>query len=306
MFRKSLVALAALGFVTATANAAAPGTAYDNIIVFGDSLSDVGNDFAATGGTEPAAPYFDGRFSNGQVWVEHLAGVYGKTLTPSLSSGNDFAFGGAETTLDRPIGSVVIPSLKTQSISYLVAAGGRSDPNALYVIWGGGNDVFCSIPVTTVCSANGTASPSALPAKYAARTFGIIERLKVTGARSFLVVGVPDVGLTPAAIAAGPSTAAAATQLAKQLNAKLAATLADPGLNSGATIIYINVFKVMDAILEGSTHFAFTDVVDPCYGGSGTAFCADPAHTFFWDAIHPTSFGHAMIGIEAMKALPLK
>ncbi|HLY57273.1 MAG TPA: SGNH/GDSL hydrolase family protein [Stellaceae bacterium] len=304
MFRAPLFALATLGLVAAVANAAVPGTAYDNIIVFGDSLSDVGNDYAATSGAEPAAPYFDGRFSNGQLWVEHVAGAYGKTLTPSLSGGTDFAFGGAETTLDRPIDSVVIPSLKTQSISYLVSAGGRSDPNALYVIWGGGNDVFCSIPVTTVCSANGTASPSALPAKFAARTFGIIERLKVTGARSFLVVGVPDVGLTPAAIASGQS--AAATTLARQLNVSLVATLADPGLNSGATIAFVNVFKVMDAIIGGTTHFAFTDVADPCYGGSGTSFCADPDHTFFWDAIHPTSFGHAMIGVEAMKPLPLK
>ena len=43
----------------------------DNIIVFGDSLSDTGNAFEATGhGEPPSTPYFDGRFSNGPVWVQ--------------------------------------------------------------------------------------------------------------------------------------------------------------------------------------------------------------------------------------------
>src|SRR5215469_5066295 len=50
----------------------------DNIIVFGDSLPDTGNAFEATGHREPASPpYFDGRFSNGPVWVEDFAASFG-------------------------------------------------------------------------------------------------------------------------------------------------------------------------------------------------------------------------------------
>jgi outer membrane lipase/esterase len=303
MVFKQLIAAAALA-----AGIAAPGIAadakpkFDNVVVFGDSLSDVGNIFLFTHGAEPAAPYDDGRFSNGQLWVEHVAGIYGVTLSPSGAGptdfGNDWAYGGAETTIDVPVeAGVSIPSLKTQSIAYLASAGGTADPKTLYVIWGGGNDVFHSI-----AGDNGTAAPAALPAKFATRTVGVISRLKNAGARHFLVLGVPDVGLTPDAIGAGAG--AAATQLSGALNAALAASLADATLNAGVAIYFINVTKVMDGIVNGPTHFGFTDVTDPCYPGTGTAFCPDPDHSFFWDAIHPTAFGHAMIAVEAAQALP--
>ena len=40
---------------------------YSQMVVFGDSLSDNGNVFAATGGAQPVFPYLPGRFSDGQV-----------------------------------------------------------------------------------------------------------------------------------------------------------------------------------------------------------------------------------------------
>jgi len=60
----------------------------DQIYVFGDSLSDTGNAFSRTG--SPPPPYFNGRFSNGPVWVEYLADRLGLPRNPSTN----FAFGG--------------------------------------------------------------------------------------------------------------------------------------------------------------------------------------------------------------------
>ncbi|HEY9768613.1 MAG TPA: hypothetical protein V6C71_08930 [Coleofasciculaceae cyanobacterium] len=65
--------------------------------VFSDSLSDPGNIFNATKAsqpfdelfdvdiplTPPSPPYFEGRFSNGLVWVEQLAAELDLSLTPS-------------------------------------------------------------------------------------------------------------------------------------------------------------------------------------------------------------------------------
>ena len=76
----------------------AAASSFDAIYVFGDSYSDVGNIFIATGGAKPAPPYYKGRFSNGPIWIDHLAGAYGLTVTPSLKGGTDYAFGGAEVT----------------------------------------------------------------------------------------------------------------------------------------------------------------------------------------------------------------
>ena len=58
---------------------------YSAIYAFGDSLSDVGNVFVGTSGTEPAPHYFAGRFSNGPIWLDYLAAQLGNgPMIPSL------------------------------------------------------------------------------------------------------------------------------------------------------------------------------------------------------------------------------
>src|ERR1035438_1848931 len=71
---------------------------FDALYVFGDSYCDVGNIFAATGGAVPAAPYYNGRFSDGPIWLDHVAGFLGVPLTAALAGGTDYAFGGAWVT----------------------------------------------------------------------------------------------------------------------------------------------------------------------------------------------------------------
>ena len=60
-----------------------------NLVIFGDSLSDMGN-----GNSEPlvsvvfsSPPYWQGRFSNGPVWIEHVSDGYG--LNTSFGTGID-------------------------------------------------------------------------------------------------------------------------------------------------------------------------------------------------------------------------
>src|SRR6516165_6857452 len=81
------------------------------IVVFGDSLSDVGNTYIAAG--IPPAPYYQGHYSNGPIWIEQLASKLGIAApTPSLLGGTDYAFGGAETgTGMSPKG---VPNMLTQ------------------------------------------------------------------------------------------------------------------------------------------------------------------------------------------------
>ena len=86
--RGKLAGLAALGLLAGPISGWAGGV--DALYAFGDSLSDVGNIFAATGGVGPGAPYANGQFSNGPVWVQDLAGDLGLApLKPSLAGGTD-------------------------------------------------------------------------------------------------------------------------------------------------------------------------------------------------------------------------
>jgi phospholipase/lecithinase/hemolysin len=82
MLKRSLIASAVTLTISAGhAHAASP---FATIYSFGDSLSDVGNTFLATGGARPANPYADGQYSNGPNWVPRGgAGPPGADSQPS-------------------------------------------------------------------------------------------------------------------------------------------------------------------------------------------------------------------------------
>src|SRR5215213_5904819 len=73
---------------------------FTDLVVFGDSLSDIGNIAQAPFINTPGPFYWNGRFSNGPVHAETLATGLGlPALNRSTASGgNDFAYGGATTT----------------------------------------------------------------------------------------------------------------------------------------------------------------------------------------------------------------
>lgn len=71
------------------------------VFVFGDSISDTGNVFLATDEAIPVSPpYFEGRFSNGPVWVERFAEALGLEARPILDGGTNFAVGAARASRD--------------------------------------------------------------------------------------------------------------------------------------------------------------------------------------------------------------
>ena len=72
----------ALGLVTSS------GSTFAALYVFGDSLSDTGNNPA------PGGSYYDGRYSNGALWVEYLSADLGLAYNGS----NNFAVSGSETS----------------------------------------------------------------------------------------------------------------------------------------------------------------------------------------------------------------
>jgi phospholipase/lecithinase/hemolysin len=124
---------------------------FDNIYVFGDSLSDSGNVFAASGNTFPPSPYFEGRFSNGYNWIDEFAkklNIDSPTPYVSVASGTtpnngiNFAFGGATTTEANTISSNLfgLPQEIGAFQSYLNQTQQLADPDALYVFWLGPND----------------------------------------------------------------------------------------------------------------------------------------------------------------------
>ena len=72
----------------------ATATPLNKIVVFGDSLSDNGNLYEYMKHKLPISPpYFEGRFTNGPVWIENIATFY----YPDDAEAHllDYAFGGS-------------------------------------------------------------------------------------------------------------------------------------------------------------------------------------------------------------------
>jgi phospholipase/lecithinase/hemolysin len=259
---------------------------YDALYVFGDSYCDVGNLFAATGDTYPPAPYYNGRFSDGPIWLDHVAGFLHVPLTPALLGGTDYAFGGAWATAPQPLGSGVIPSVPEQVGLYLQQHGGKADPNALYIIEGGGNDI-----VDTT-----TGSPQALGYQIAQNLVASEQMLRKAGARHFVIPNLFNVGLLPVAAGKVAFASAASTAANKGLNELLTSEEEIEGVH----ILRMDVFSLMSAVQTDPTHFGFTDITNPCLT---TVLCSDPDHAFFWDTFHPTVFGHSYFAVTLENVL---
>jgi len=282
--------LTCLGFAAMAAQAATP--TYDALYVFGDSYCDVGNLYNATGDTYPPAPYYySGRFSDGPLWVDHVAGFLHVPLTPARLGGTDYAFGGAWATAAQPLGTGEIPSVPQQVGIYLQQHGGKADPNALYIIEGGGNDI-----VDTT-----TGSPQALGYAIAQSLAESEKMLRQAGARHFVIPNLFNVGILPVAAGKVAFASAASVEVNKVLNQQLASEQEIPGVH----ILRMDVFSLMTAIQADPTHIGFIDITDPCLitTTSPATLCSDPDHTFFWDTFHPSLFGHAFFAVTLENAL---
>jgi phospholipase/lecithinase/hemolysin len=173
-----LVVAVVLGLVGSATAAAEP---FSDLVVFGDSLSDVGNVQQSIFTNIPGPYYWNGRFSNGPVYAESLATGLGlPTLVRSTASGGDYAYGGAKTSGTSFPTSIVVQDIDDQVGLFLSAR--TANASTLYVVFAGANDLIdgqtnMSVPVNSLANS--------------------IGRLVTAGARQFLVFNLPPLGYTP-------------------------------------------------------------------------------------------------------------
>jgi phospholipase/lecithinase/hemolysin len=263
--------------------------AYSGLYAFGDSLSDNGNAFALSGGTVPASPYYQGRFSDGPVAIEYVASGLGF----GAGQFHDFAIGGARTGLTGSGGSAT--GMLAQLAGFQAALGGGSaDSNALYVVWGGANDLNDGFANNTVASAITTA---------VANLSTVVNTLHMLGARNFLLPNSADLGLTPQARAGGGSAlASAATDI---FNAQLLSayqTLANQWADE--TFVYFDTTTAHRALTASAPGNGLSNVTDACFVAAPTSLCASPSTYMYWDSIHPSGVTHQALGSQMLAAVP--
>lgn len=259
--------------------AALPASAgqFTNLVVFGDSLSDTGNMLAATGGGVPPSPaYFEGRFSNGPVWPEYLASALDLPL-------QNLAYGGAQTGQGNLFGPA-FPGLSTQ-IALWKEAAGPADPDAIYIVWAGANDVRAALAAG--------ATPN-IPAMIE-NILNAVAALYAAGARHVVVPNLPDLGLTPEGLGSGFGTEI--TYLSAAFNWHLDAALSE----DAPAVVRLDVFTVMNQAVTDPLEYGFTNATTPCLTAAGV--CPTPDSYLFWDHVHPTTYGHAVLAEKYAKAI---
>src|SRR5262245_39456002 len=271
-----------LGLALLVTSSGVSAGAFSSIIVMGDSLSDTGNAFRATSAAPGPAvpvspPYFQGHFSNGVMWIEDLATVLGLQITPSLAGGTNFAFGGAKTGFDvhdlfQHDLRVVIPSLRTQVTAYratlldpTLTDPTRMQPapaDALYVVWGGANDLRDAISQGT----QGT-TPAQVASDAVGNLVDIIRTLQSFGAIYFLVPNQPNLGLTPQQVARGPAAMQLGTALSTAFNSALEDALQQLETTLPVQIARLDIATHFREVTANPQQFGVINVTDACLSG---------------------------------------
>lgn len=286
---------AVLGLILlATTAAAGPFT---DLVVFGDSLSDIGNIAQATANSiftspTPGPYYYQGRFSNGPNYVDSLsAGLGIASFTHSSASGNDFAYGGAKTTGSSFPYSLFIKDVDDQVAAYRSTR--TANATTLYLVFAGSNDLIdgqtnMTVPVNSLNSS--------------------INSLITAGARQFLVLNLPLLGNTPRYNGSATTHDQYNTR-SQQYNAALATMLdtvqvANPAVN----IFRLDVAAFFSQLIANPVLFGMTNVTDSAAPGlapgatsyNTSLIVPNPNEYVFWDDLHPTKAVHAILAQRAL------
>lgn len=333
-------ALASALALTATLGATAAQAAtspFSGVTAFGDSLSDGGNISIQAG--DPTLMRFT--TNPGLTTIENVAAFYGQPIGPSLQGGTDFAWGGAGVNTNAPGTPAGVPT-ETQQITSYLSANPKVDPNQLYSVFAGANDIFynatsaaaagVAAQLTAGLSAAQTQALDATIEKLegvstlesqteaftnvvgaANQELTLINSLQKAGARYILVFNLPDIGKTPEAAADNqlvPGSSAALTTLSTGFNNALNAGLAQTKVG----IIPVNSFALLNEVLANPAAYGFTNSTTPACTTASSVNCTpqtlvtpNAASTYvFADGVHPTTAAHQIFAqyIEAEIAAP--
>ena len=270
-----------------------------NLVVFGDSLSDMGNAKDSILNVPDVPPYWQGRFSNGMVWVEYLSQAYGVTTTygSGTSVGDNRAFGGAQT--GPGFSYLLLPNVGSQISNYLANVQSSFAANDVVSLWAGGNDFLY-----------GTANSDTIVTNMESH----IRQLEAAGAKTFIIPNLPPLEKTPEILGRSQTQQQNIASEVASYNAKLASLVSSLKLELGITVYSVNAYSIFNDIIENKDALGLTNTQSSACSGnagllplpicnSGDPVVANVDEYIFFDKAHPTRAMHQYIGRFAVESI---
>lgn len=345
-FKMAFLAVAGCALATGTLinNAyAIPLNDISQVIFFGDSLSDSGfYDLWNTSPSGPLPPNKAPTFTTfgGYTWAQYVAhDIMGLPLpvypgptpadtitnntiyagaTPPVSlfvsgslHGVDYAAAGS-TTNGAGFGETFAPSLHQQVAYYIATQGPNVDPNAVYFVWSGSNDILSVLltpPTPTELQLTQTALTAAI------NIANEVALLSSKGAKRIVVVSLPNIGVTPLLDALGvsnPTLPGSIKNLSFTFNSMLNTALGRVRQLYNTKILLSDSYDLLDNVIiatqagkpyvVSNQSFLFSNYNSPACGSLVTPaiYCTSAAPTdyIFADAIHPTGMSQLLFSLQ--------
>ena len=293
---------------------AVPGTASSAITnpnalwIFGDSYSDIGNFYISSGNTVPSSAlgYDNGRWTDGAMWVEHLASALSlPALVPGFNfsgnAGTNLAVGGALTDTTNSQVPTAGSGMRSQVDGFrdfynpFIPAG--QNAGSLFVVFGGANNGYKWLDI------NDTALLDTLVDEAMTDIDGIVRDLHSYGAQYFLMPNLPGFTVPDDWFVGSPAGTIA---FAQGFNAGLATKIAELRADLGVEIVEVDFFGLFQDLLTNTTD-GITNISAPCLDlnavGGFEGLCGNPEQYLMFDAIHPSAAAHEAMADAAFAAL---
>ncbi len=264
----------------------------DDLVVFGDSLSDTGRLNRRSAGLYiPPDIYWHGRITNGPNWTDYACGALSCRV-------HNYAVAGAATRLDKFFLRFVLRPLDVQVQEFLNEKGKDTSDKTVAVIWIGANNYIRVLDVKP------DEVRSDIKAAATELLQGPIQRL--------LIGTMPELaGMLKSPSSPDPVPLENYRQITAIHNRNMHSVIDELQREfPNKTIALYDAYEINQATMDRPQDYGFTSLKDACYKGDyrgqyhgEEGFCTNYFGWKFWDYTHPNSRMHCYYAARFLLSL---